>query len=159
MLNPLPEERIVVRPLSDTASVRRRTAYAGPLAPQRDPTLDPPVQQANVVDADPALDVPVPVVVLARERGAPLQDLGEVARAVDDDGAAALADEVRGEDPLEAVGEPAGLLKGHVAVEKEGFEEAVVDDDAVERLGQQAGHCAFAGAWGPGHLDEELSRH
>lgn len=134
MLNPLPEQRIIVRALHNPA-IRRRPRDARPLAPQRRPPPDPLVQQRNVFDGDPALDVPVRAAVLARDGGAAVEDLGEVARAVDDDGAVALAQEIGGEDPLEAVGEAAGLVEGEGAVEEEGFEEVVIDGDAVERGG------------------------
>lgn len=87
------------------------------------------VQQIDVLNS--ALDVPILIAVPSSERGSPVQHLLVVTGAVDDD-VPALLDHILGEYPVEAICEFRRLIKGDVVFEKEGFDEIVVDDHAVD---------------------------
>lgn len=154
VLHALPESRLGLNPVLDRPSIARRGVDARPLAPQRHPRAQAPVQHGKVVD--PALDIPILVPVLLGERAPPAQRLRVVARTVHDD-AARLPHGVFGERPADAVGELGGAVERGPVRENRRADDVVVEDDGVGRLGEQPGERALAGAGGARHLDVQFS--
>ena len=106
-----------------------------------------------------ALNVPVDVVVLGRQRAASLEYFGVVACAVDDDAVDALFHHVLDQPPLEEVGLLGCLVEREdYGLFKEGrSKDIMADNSATEALPEQSSYCAFAGAGGTGHLDNEFA--
>ncbi|KAI9739907.1 MAG: hypothetical protein M1818_004963 [Claussenomyces sp. TS43310] len=109
VLDPLLEERPRFSAMASAASSGSRgTIDSGSLTPHRASGAQPFFQQTDVLDL--ALYLPVGKAKSFRERGSPLENLWEIAGAVEN-GALPLLDHLLGECPLEAIGAFCHLLK------------------------------------------------
>ncbi|KAF1736425.1 hypothetical protein CRV24_002030 [Beauveria bassiana] len=95
-------------------------------------------------------------VVLADAGGSLIEDLLEIAGAVDDD-AEALLHDVLGERPLQILGPLCRLVKREPGFEKGGPEHVVVDDHGGNGASEEPGYRALPGARRARHLNEELA--
>lgn len=131
--DPLGEESSCV--LADTGALRggRRAVDGGSLARHRLAGAQPLVQYVDVVHF--ALDVPVGVAMLSRQRATLLEHLGVIAGTVHDDAANTLLHEILGEIPLQEV-----CMLGRLVERENGWfekrrpEDVVVNNDAADAL-------------------------
>ena len=155
MLNPLLEESVRVSGGSAMCGSggRRRTVNTSPLACYRVSRAQPLVQQADILDA--ALNIPVGVAVFIGTCRSLVEDLWEVASAVDDDAEALLHDVLR-KHPLELVSMLCRLVKWDGRIEKAGPENIMVDDNSANRSSKKSCYHALPRARRTRHLDEKL---